>query len=190
MSISSRVARKPVVIPAGVDVKLAGSELIVKGPKGELHTSIASGIEVLVDNGSIQIQVAQSVERVARAATVARRQKAAAGSARAKIANLVHGVSKGFEKKLILVGVGYRAQVKGSELHLNVGYSHPVSIKAPNGITIEAPSLTEIIVKGTDKHLIGHVASMIRDVRSPEPYKGKGIRYADEVIELKETKKK
>lgn len=190
MTISSRVARKPVTIPTGVDVKLAGSELIVKGPKGEMQTSIAPGIEVLVDKGTIQVQVMKPASRIARAANAARQSKAAAGTTRAQIANLVHGVSKGFERKLTLVGVGYRAQIKGSELQLSVGYSHPVSIKAPKGITIEAPTLTEVVVKGMDKHLIGHVASMIRDVRSPEPYKGKGIRYSDEVIAIKETKKK
>ena len=190
MIISSRVARKPVTIPAGVEVKLAGAELVVKGPKGQMQTPVHPSVEIVIDKGSLQVQTANQEGRQARGATVARQNKALAGTMRATIANIVTGVSKGFERKMTLVGVGYRAMVKGSELHLTVGYSHPVVIKAPNGITLETPSQTEIVIKGMDKHLIGHVASMIRAVRSPEPYKGKGIRYADEVIELKETKKK
>ena len=190
MNISSRVARKPVIIPAGVEVKLAGAELIVKGPKGQMQTPVHPSVEIMIDNGSLQVQAVQPQGRLARGATVLRQNKALAGTMRATIANIVTGVSKGFERKMTLVGVGYRAQVKGTELHLTVGYSHPVVIKAPKGITLEAPTLTEVLVKGMDKHLIGHVASMIRAVRSPEPYKGKGIRYADEVIVLKETKKK
>jgi len=189
MIISSRVARKPVQIPAGVDVKLAGAELIVKGPKGQMHAAVHPSVEVLIEKDCLKFQPVEQ-KNVARAATSARNQKALTGTVRATVANVIKGVSKGFERKLTLIGVGYRAMVKGHDLHLTVGYSHPVVLTAPKGIVIEAPSQTEVIVKGMDKHLVGHVASKIRAVRPPEPYKGKGIRYADEVIELKETKKK
>lgn len=189
MIISSRVARKPVKIPAGVDVKLAGAELIVKGPKGQINTPVDPSIEILVENDNVQIKSAE-LKGTARLAANARAQKALSGTYRANIANIIKGVSVGFERKLTLVGVGYRAQVKGTDLHLTVGLSHPVVIKAPKGITIESPAQTELVIKGADKYLVGHVASKIRAIRPPEVYKGKGIRYADEVIELKETKKK
>ena len=186
---TSRVGRKPVTIPAGVDVKLQGHDLHVKGPKGQMSLPVHPGVLIQIENDAIKFR-SNSEGGYCRSGSGMKLSKSIIGTARAKIANLVHGVTVGFERKLLLVGVGYRAQVKGKELNLTIGFSHPVSFKAPEGITIETPSLTEIIVKGIDKHLVGHVASMIRDVRSPEPYKGKGIRYSDEIIVLKETKKK
>lgn len=189
MIITSRVGRKPITLPAGVNAKFEGENLQVKGPKGQINLSIHSSIKVEIDGQTLSIQP-NTGEIYTRKGTGSKLKKSIAGTVRARVANLVHGVTHGFERKLILVGVGYRAQVKGKDLNLAIGFSHPVVFKTPEGVVIEAPSLTEIIVKGADKHLVGHVASMIRAIRSPEPYKGKGIRYADEKIELKETKKK
>lgn len=186
---TSRVARKPVAVPSGVDVKLQGQELHIKGPKGQTAVGIHPGVLVQIENGHIKFK-SNPDAGYCRTGSGMKLNKSIIGTARAKIANYVNGVKNGFERKLVLVGVGYRAQAKGKELHLSIGFSHPVVISAPEGITIETPSQTEILVKGIDKHLVGHVASMIRAVRSPEPYKGKGIRYANEVIILKETKKK
>lgn len=187
--VTSRVGRKPVTIPKGVDVKVSGSELLVKGPKGQMALPIHTAVSVKIEDGTINI-LTNSEGKYCRSGSGLKLNKSITGTMRAKIANLVHGVTAGFERKLQLVGVGYRAQAKGKELHLSIGYSHPVVIKAPEGITIETPSQTEILVKGVDKHLVGHLSSMIRAVRGPEPYKGKGIRYSDEVIIIKETKKK
>jgi len=189
MIITSRVARKPIVLPAGVNVKLEGTDLKVNGPKGQMVLPIHSGVAVEVEGNLLTIK-SNLHESHARRGTGSKLDKAIAGTMRARIANLVQGVSEGFERKLTLVGVGYRAQIKGKDLNLTVGFSHPVVFTAPDGIIIETPSLTEVVVKGMDKHLVGHVSSTIRAVRSPEPYKGKGIRYSDEKIELKETKKK
>lgn len=186
---TSRVGRKPVKIPSGVDVKLTGSDLMVKGPKGQMIMAIHPAVLLQIENGQVNVTT-NSKAGYCRSGSGAKLKNSITGTTRAKLANVVHGVTAGFERKLVLVGVGYRAQVKGKELHLTIGYSHPVAIKAPEGIVIETPSQTEIIVKGMDKHLVGHIASMIRAVRSPEPYKGKGIRYANELIILKETKKK
>ncbi|HSW69533.1 MAG TPA: 50S ribosomal protein L6 [Gammaproteobacteria bacterium] len=186
---TSRVGRKPIAVPAGVDVKIQGQELHIKGPKGHTNVPVHSAVLVQIEDGHIKFQ-ANSAKGYCRSGSGSRLNNSIIGTARATIANFVQGVTAGFERKLVLVGVGYRAQVKGKELHLTVGYSHPVSIMAPEGITIETPSQTEILVKGIDKHLVGHIASKIRAVRRPEPYKGKGIRYANEVIILKETKKK
>ncbi len=187
--ITSRVGRKPVAIPAGVDIKIQGRELHIKGPKGHLNVTVHPAVLVQVEEGHIKFRPNTEIG-YCRTGSGSKLNKSISGTERSKIASYVQGVVKGFERKLLLVGVGYRAQARGKELHLTVGFSHPVAIKAPEGITIETPSQTEIIVKGVDKHLVGHVASMIRNVRPPEPYKGKGIRYADEVIILKETKKK
>lgn len=185
---TSRVGRKPVIVPAGVEVKLQGQDLHIKGPKGHMNMPLHPAVAVQVEDGQIMVKLAE--KGYCRSGSGSRLKKSISGTTRAKISNYIHGVTVGFECKLVLVGVGYRAQAKGKELNLTVGFSHPVSIKVPEGITIETPSQTEIIVKGVDKHLVGHIASLIRDVRSPEPYKGKGIRYANEVIILKETKKK
>jgi len=186
---TSRVGRKPISVPTGVDVKMQGQDLHIKGPKGQIAVSIHPAVLVQIEEGHIKFRP-NSESGYTRSGSGLKLNKSIIGTARAKIANYVQGVTKGFERKLVLIGVGYRAQTKGKDLSLTVGFSHPVVITAPDGITIETPSQTEILVKGVDKHLVGHVASMIRGVRSPEPYKGKGIRYLNEVIVLKETKKK
>ena len=189
MPAASRVGRKPVTIPTGVDVKIQAQEIAIKGPKGHLTLAIHPHVHVTVDKSDIKITT-RATEGYCRTGSGARLLNAIPGTMRSEISNAVHGVSAGFERKLVLIGVGYRAQVKGKVLSLTVGYSHPVEVIAPEGITIETPSVTEITVKGADKHLVGHVASMIRETRPPEPYKGKGIRYLNEVIIRKETKKK
>jgi large subunit ribosomal protein L6 len=174
----SRVAKKPIPLPKGVEVKLEGQNFEVKGTKGSLTHTIPRGVEVELNDNVLSFQP---------------RQRSAipiVGTTRALINNMVQGVTQGFEKKLTLVGVGYRAQVQGTNLNLTLGYSHPVNFSLPTGITIETPSQTEIVVKGIDKQIVGQVAAEIRGFRSPEPYKGKGVRYADEHIALKETKKK
>lgn len=189
MPSASRVGRKPVTIPTGVDVKIQAQEIAIKGPKGHLTLALNPHVHVTVDQKDIVIST-NSQGGYCRSGSGGKLLNSIQGTMRSEINNAVYGVSKGFERKLVLVGVGYRAAVKGHTLTLTVGFSHPVEIVAPAGITIETPSVTEITVKGADKHLVGHIASMIRDVRPPEPYKGKGIRYSNEVIILKETKKK
>jgi large subunit ribosomal protein L6 len=186
---TSRVGRKPVAIPKGVDVTVQGQDLHIKGQKGQLTVPVHPAVVVQVENGQVNIRP-NSEGKYCRTGSGSKLNRSITGTMRAKIANFVKGVTDGFETKLVLVGVGYRAQTKGKVLNLTIGYSHPVNFTAPEGITIETPSMTEIIVKGIDKHLVGHVASKIRAVRMPEPYKGKGIRYATETIVLKETKKK
>lgn len=186
---TSRVGRKPVTVPAGVNVKMQDNNLHIKGPMGEKSLAIHPAVLIQVEDGCIKFRP-NAASGYSRSGSGLKLNKSIIGTTRATVANFVNGVTKVFERKLILVGVGYRAQVKGKELNLTIGYSHPVNISAPDGITIETPSQTEIIVKGINKHLVGHVASKIRAIRSPEPYKGKGIRYANEVIVLKETKKK
>ena len=176
----SRVAKKPVEVPSGVEVKLNGQALSVKGSKGEL------GLDVHPD---VAVEFADNVLKFA-ARDEERSSIALAGTMRALAANVVTGVSAGFEKKLELVGVGYRAQAQGKVLNLTLGFSHPVAYEAPEGITIETPSQTEILVKGIDKQVVGQVASEIRAYRPPEPYKGKGVRYSDEHVVRKEAKKK
>jgi len=176
----SRIAKAPVTIPQGVDVKLDGNNLTVKGSKGQLSYNFNSAIGVNVDDKTIQMEWNRD-DKIA---------TAQAGTARALINNMVVGVSAGYEKKLSLVGVGYRAQAKGNILSLALGYSHPIDFEVPNGITVETPSQTDILVKGNDKQLVGEVSAKIRAYRPPEPYKGKGVRYADENVARKEAKKK
>jgi large subunit ribosomal protein L6 len=178
--MASRVAKNPVNIPAGVDVKLDGQHLVIKGKHGQLNQVIHSLVNLLVEKDSLQVQAANEEKQ----------SNALAGTMRALVQNMVLGVSQGFQRKLILVGVGYRAQAQGKQLNLTVGKSHPVAFTMPEGITVETPTATEILLKGADKQLVCQMAANIRAVRSPEPYKGKGIRYADEVIILKEVKKK
>ena len=185
---TSRVGRKPIPI-AGVEVKVEGDLLSVKGPKGNFEMSIHPLVQVDIDGSELKVK-ANTNAGYTRSGSGGKLRKSIVGTTRAKIANLIHGVTKMFERKLLLVGVGYRAQAKGKILGLTLGFSHPVNFEIPEGITIETPSQTEIIVKGTDKDLVGLVASKIRAYRGPEPYKGKGIRYADENIVRKETKKK
>jgi large subunit ribosomal protein L6 len=176
----SRIAKAPVTIPQGVDVKLDGNQLTVKGSKGQLSYQFNSAIGVNVADKTIQMEWNRD-DKVA---------TAQAGTARALVNNMVTGVSAGYEKKLALVGVGYRAQAKGNILNLALGFSHPIDFEVPSGITVETPSQTDILVKGNDKQLVGEVAAKIRAFRPPEPYKGKGVRYADENVARKEAKKK
>ncbi|MBO9491009.1 50S ribosomal protein L6 [Endozoicomonas sp. G2_1] len=176
----SRVAKAPVEIPAGVTVTLSGQDIKVKGPVGELSATIHGLVNVSQEENVIKTEVAED-------------SKAAwmqAGTARANINNMVIGVSKGFEKKLILNGVGYRAKAAGKSLNLSLGFSHPVDHAIPEGVTCETPSQTEVVLKSANKQLVGQVAANIRSYREPEPYKGKGIRYDDEVVRRKEAKKK
>lgn len=173
----SRVARAPVSIPAGIEVKVDGSQVNVKGPKGSLSLRLHPGVSLVQDSGKLTVKPANDSDLPM------------AGTFRALINNLVIGVSRGFEKKLTLVGVGYRAQVQNNNLTLSLGYSHPIEYRAPAGISIETPSQTELVIKGCDRQKVGQVAAEIRGFRPPEPYKGKGVRYADEKITLKEAKK-
>ncbi|TCV91800.1 LSU ribosomal protein L6P [Luteibacter rhizovicinus] len=174
----SRVAKKQISLPKGVEVSVdASGTTTVKGPKGALTTHALPGVSLQQENGIVNIVVAEGAD------------DKFGGTARALIANMVTGVSQGFERKLELVGVGYRAALAGKTLNLSLGYSHPVVFDAPEGITIEVPTQTEVLVKGADKQLVGQVAAKIRGYRKPEPYKGKGVRYSGEKILLKEAKK-
>jgi len=173
----SRVAKNPLKLPSGVDINISGSQLNVKGPKGNLELVLHPGIKVDENNG--EYLVTPDGEK----------NMAMAGTFRALVGNMVEGVSTGFQKKLQLVGVGYRAQTQGKTLNLALGFSHPINYTAPEGITIETPSQTEIVVSGCDKQKVGQVAAEIRAYRPPEPYKGKGVRYADERVVRKEAKK-
>lgn len=176
----SRIANAPVEIPAGVEVSLNGAELSVKGTKGTLTRSVNSNVEVVQEGTALK----------ASAKSNGKQAVALAGTTRALINNMITGVSQGFEKKLTLVGVGYRAKAQGSNLDLTLGFSHPVKYPVPEGIKIETPSQTEIVVSGADKQLVGQVAADIRAYRPPEPYKGKGVRYSDEHVARKDAKKK
>ncbi|MCK9609352.1 MAG: 50S ribosomal protein L6 [Methylomonas sp.] len=176
----SRVANAPITVPSGVDVKVDGNLMIVKGKLGELSFGLHEAVKLDIAQGEIKIVWDES----------AKNAKAFAGTARASINNMVKGVSEGFVKKMLLVGVGYRAQVKGDLLTLSLGYSNPVEYTVPDGVTVELPSQTELLVKGSDKQKVGQVASEIRSFRPPEPYKGKGVRLADEYVARKEAKKK
>ena len=175
----SRIGKKPVVVPAGVEVTVDANNVVtVKGPKGQLSEKISKLIKVEVADGQVLLSRASDD----------REERSQHGLARTLINNMVVGVTSGFEKKLQLVGVGYKAEKKGDTLVMSLGYSHPVELKDPEGITTECPSATEIVVKGSDKAVVGNYAANIRAWRKPEPYKGKGIKYADEVIRRKEGK--
>ena len=176
----SRVAKNPIALPAGVEVMLAANEVSVKGPLGTLKQALSG--DVAVQRVGEQLQCTATNDSM--------QANAMSGTIRALIANMVVGVSKGFERKLTLVGVGYRAQAAGDTLNLTLGFSHPVAYKMPAGVTVATPTQTEILLKSSNKQQVGQVAAEIRAFRSPEPYKGKGVRYADEVVLLKETKKK
>ncbi|MEJ2643787.1 MAG: 50S ribosomal protein L6 [Gammaproteobacteria bacterium] len=176
----SRVAKKPIQIPSGVEVSVDGQAVTVKGPKGTLVHEVHESVNLQREDNVLNFE-----PRVANP-----RGWAFAGTTRALINNMVAGVSTGFERKLELVGVGYRAQAQGKTLNLTLGYSHPINFEIPEGITIETPSQTEVVVRGTDKQQVGQVAAKIRGFRAPEPYKGKGVKYSDEVIIRKEAKKK
>ena len=173
----SRVAKKPVTLAKGVELNVAPELITVKGPKGTLSLTKDAGIDVVIEDGVATLKT-ENAELVALAGTV-----------RAILANMVKGVSEGFEKKLELVGVGYRAAMQGKDLNLSLGFSHPVVFVAPEGITLSTPTQTEILVQGADKQAVGEAAAKIRGYRPPEPYKGKGVKYAGEVIVRKEAKK-
>ncbi|MDP1734354.1 MAG: 50S ribosomal protein L6 [Sulfuritalea sp.] len=176
----SRIAKYPVDVPKGVEVTLSDSEISVKGPLGTLKQFLLPAVKIERDGEKL----------LCRAIEGAPNAGAMSGTMRALLNNMVIGVTKGFEKKLTLVGVGYRAQAQGAKLNLTLGFSHPVAHDMPNGIKVETPTQTEILIKGIDKQVVGQVAAEVRAYRSPEPYKGKGVRYADEVVVIKETKKK
>jgi len=173
----SRVAKKPVALPKGVEVKVAADSISAKGPKGTLSVVKPAGIELKIE-GDNALFSTENAEQIA-----------LTGTLRAILANMVKGVSEGFERKLELVGVGYRAAMQGKDLNLSLGFSHPVLFQTPEGITIATPTQTEILVSGADKQRVGEVAAKIRGFRPPEPYKGKGVKYAGEVIIRKEAKK-
>src|SRR5581483_4719687 len=176
----SRIAKYPVVVPKGVEVKLAGRNLSVKGPKGQLSYEIHPLVNVTQADGQLRFARTGDTPMA----------RAISGTMRALVNNMVAGVTKGFEKKLTIIGVGFRAAVQGKKLNLTLGYSHPIVYAIPDGITIEAPDQTNLVVKGANKQLVGQVAAEIRAFRPPEPYKGKGVRYTDEQIVRKEAKKK
>lgn len=173
----SRVAKKPVTLPKGVEFSQDASSFVVKGPKGSLSLIKPAGVDVVVESGELRVAPAND-DLIAMAGTV-----------RALLANMATGVSDGYSRKLELVGVGYRASVAGRDLNLSLGFSHPVVFSAPEGITIETPTQTEILIRGADKQAVGQVAAKIRAFRPPEPYKGKGVRYSGEKIVMKEAKK-
>jgi len=175
----SRVAKRVIDLPSGVTVSLAADLVTVKGAKGSLSLPLGSGVSVVQEEKKLSVKY-QGDDAV----------RIRAGATRAHLANMVQGVTKGYERKLELVGVGYRAAVQGKNLNLALGFSHPVLFPVPEGITIETPTQTEILVKGTDRQKVGQIAAEIRGIRPPEPYKGKGVRYAGEQISLKEGKKK
>ena len=176
----SRVGKSPVTLPEKVDVTVSADQITVKGPLGTLSQQLYPNVKVEKVENRLEIRVGDN----------SRQANAISGTLRALIANMVQGVSRGFEKKLNLVGVGYRAQAQGDKINLTLGFSHPVVHQLPQGVKAETPTQTEIVIKGVDKQLVGQVAADVRNYRPPEPYKGKGVRYADEQIVLKETKKK
>lgn len=176
----SRVARIPVELTKGVEAQVSGAEITVKGPLGTLKRVLNSNVRVSVADGKVSFAAADET----------REAKAMSGTLRALVAGMVQGVSKGFERKLTLVGVGYRAQAQGDKLNLTLGFSHPIVHAMPAGIKVETPSQTEIVIKGADKQKVGQVAAEVRGYKPPEPYKGKGVRYANETVIIKETKKK
>jgi large subunit ribosomal protein L6 len=176
----SRVAKVPVPLPKGVEFKLNDGVAVLKGPKGELSLRVHPSIEIVQEGAELQIRTPGTEKP----------KGAMSGTTRALLSNMVQGVSQGFQKKLELVGVGYRAQAQGAVLNLTLGFSHPVAYKVPEGISIETPSQTEVLVKGIDRQKVGQVAADIRRYRPPEPYKGKGVRYSGEQVVMKEAKKK
>ena len=176
----SRVAKKPVTIPKGVEITVDGRHVAVKGPKGTLEHTIPELVEMVQDTGTLTFTVTEK--------TIAAR--ALSGTTRSLVNNMVVGVSEGFERKLELVGVGYRVQAQGKVINLTLGFSHPINFELPDGITAETPSQTEVVIRGANKQQVGQVAAKIRAFRPPEPYKGKGVKYKDEIIVRKEAKKK
>ena len=176
----SRVAKNTVVVPSGVVVAMDANEISVKGPLGALKQKVGADVKIVQEENMLKCAPANNSKQA----------DAMSGTMRALVANMVHGVSQGFERKLTLVGVGYRAQAAGDTLNLTLGFSHPVAYVMPEGVQVTTPTQTEIVLKGADKQRVGQVAAEIRAFREPEPYKGKGVRYSDEVVVMKETKKK
>ena len=180
----SRIAKAPIPVPEGVDVTISQGGVSAKGPKGEMSMDLYPGIELVEHEGVLHVSVAGAVE------TGMRKMRAMSGTMRALVHNLLMGVSSGFEKKLSVVGVGYRAQAQGKKLNLSLGFSHPVVYTMPEGVSVQTPTQTEIVLNGMDKQVVGQTAAEIRAFRPPEPYKGKGVRYADEHVIRKQAKKK
>jgi large subunit ribosomal protein L6 len=176
----SRIGKSPVAVPAGVEVAIAPDSISIKGPLGTASQAVVGGVAVEKQGDELHIKVLDASSQAA----------AMSGTLRALVSNMVTGVTKGFERKLQLVGVGYRAQAQGDKLNLTLGFSHPVVHQMPAGVTVTTPTQTEILLKGIDKQVVGQVAAEVRSYRPPEPYKGKGVRYSDEVVVIKETKKK
>lgn len=176
----SRLSRSPISIPAGVDISVEGRLVTVKGSKGSLQYEVHPSVRVLCEDGNVSCRPAKSAADA----------EALVGTTRALMSNMLTGVSEGFERRLQLVGVGYRAQMKESSLNLALGYSHPIDFEVPDGISVETPTQTEIVVRGIDKQKVGQTAAVIRSFRPPEPYKGKGVRYFNENVARKEAKKK
>ncbi len=176
----SRVAKNPVAIPAKVEVALSANSISVSGPLGKLSHPLTDAVKLEREGDSITFKASNDSHH----------SRAMSGTLRSLVANMVQGVSQGFTRKLNLVGVGYKAQAQGSTLNLDLGYSHPINHKMPEGVTVQTPTQTEVVLTGYDKQVVGQVAAQIRGYRSPEPYKGKGVRYSDEVVVIKETKKK
>lgn len=176
----SRVAKNPIALPKGVEVTIASGQISVKGPLGVIARPMDPNVGIEKEGDRLNCKALGN----------SRHADAMSGTMRALVSNMVTGVSKGFERKLSLVGVGYRAQAQGDKLNLSLGFSHPVVRQMPKGVKVATPTQTEIVISGVDRQLVGQIAAEIRDVKSPEPYKGKGVRYADERISLKETKKK
>lgn len=180
----SRIAKSPVPVPNGVDVTISQCVIKAKGPKGEMSMDLYPGIEVVEREGTLTVSMSDGPE------SASRKMRAMSGTMRALVNNLLTGVSNGFEKKLNVVGVGYRAQAQGSNLNLSLGFSHPVVYAMPEGVSVQTPTQTEIVLSGMDKQVVGQAAAEIRAFRPPEPYKGKGVRYADEHVVRKQAKKK
>jgi large subunit ribosomal protein L6 len=176
----SRIAKIPVPLAKGVEAQVADGQIVVKGPLGTLSRPASPLVKVAIADGKVSFAAADDSAEA----------DAMSGTLRALVAGMVQGVSKGFERKLTLVGVGYRAQAQGDKLNLSLGFSHPIVYQLPAGVKAETPTQTEIVIKGADKQRVGQVAAEVRGFKPPEPYKGKGVRYADEVVALKETKKK
>lgn len=176
----SRIAKKPVTVPAGVDIKIAGQVLTTKGQNGQLTHSLHPAVSVEQSDGELQFAPRDG----------SKQSMALAGTTRSIVSNMVAGVTEGFKKELTLTGVGYRAAVQGNTLNLTLGFSHPIAYSLPEGISAEVPTATSIVIKGADKQAVGQVAAEVRAFRPPEPYKGKGVRYADEYVRRKEAKKK
>ena len=180
----SRIAKAPITVPSGVEVKIDQGQVSAKGPKGELSFSLNPEIELIQEDGVLNVQIAGNQEKVSK------HTKSMSGTTRAMVSNIITGVSSGFEKHLTIIGVGYRAQAQGKKINLSLGFSHPVEYELPEGVTAETPTQTSIVLKAADKQLLGQVAAEIRAFRPPEPYKGKGVRYADEYVMRKQAKKK